>query len=146
LILANCVALFGQTRAIETHLAVLSSPDVPSATKQRLTACLQQLLREWKLKEANLPNIVVFQVSKKTAVTAAVEKKVAVRKNSVPGEATGYFELWLVGEPNAGAYVVAFENVLETHFELKPADKERDAVIARVIRRQTATVDVDEGK
>jgi hypothetical protein len=70
LILANCAALFGQTRAIETHLAVLSSSDVPSLTKQRVGSCLQQLLQAWKLNEANLPNIVVFQASRETAVTA----------------------------------------------------------------------------
>jgi hypothetical protein len=138
---------FAQSKSIDSHLAVLSSPDAPGTlAKERIGTCLQQLLRQWKLSDKALPNIVVYHVSETAASAAYVNEQVAVRKNRATSPGESYFEIWLVGEPNIRAYVLALENVLESHFALTISDDERNAVMARVTRMQDATVSAVEGK
>ena len=139
--------LVAQGRALDEKVILLTSSDAPaSLSKHQVISCFAQLAREWQVQERNLPKVVVFQVSKRAAETVHINDKLAVRKNSRVGEEPEYFELWLVGTPDARPLVVALENVLESHFQLQITDQQRNTVMARVIRVQSATVNVAEGK
>ena len=145
-LLASALAL-SQTKAIDEHITVLSSADIPHALlKQRIGSCLVELLHQWKLSDKKLPHIVVFHASKKAAVAAYVTENVSVRKNRVVGGNTDYFEIWIVGEPSVRNTIVALENILEIHYELTVKDEDRKTVMARVLRIEDATVGVEEGK
>jgi hypothetical protein len=146
-VLVICPLALPQSRSIADRITVFSSQDVPRAvSKQRVISCLQQLAHEWQLGEKDLPNIVVFNASIKDAATAYVFKRVSVRQNGFDEAESQYFEVWLVGEPNISATVLALENVLETHLALKVTGSDRDLVMARVIRMEMGTVRVEEGK
>ena len=129
--------------SIAEHVTVLSSPDAPgSISKKRVASCLRELLRQWDLRENNLPDMVIYHVSKKAAATAHVTGDVSARKNSATSDVGGYFEIWLVGEPKPDKYILALENVLERHFGLQITDQKRKEVMARVFRMQDAIVEV----
>jgi len=142
LLLVSTLAM-GQS---ERKVSLVASPDAPgSLSVHRLERCLEQLAHEWKLPEKDLPNVVVFHVSKKVADSAFVVDDVAVRRNHSGNTGGEYYELWLVGQPDR-KYVLGLQNVIEYHFGLKPTDDERATVVARVARIEDATVNVAEGK
>ena len=146
-VLATSTLLPGQSRNFDERLIILSSSDAPgSITPQRLASCLQQLVHEWSLDERALPQIMLVHASKKVALKVRVTDAIAIRKNGVHGNATEYFEIWVVGEPQLRAIVIALENVLEAHYQLHFTDAQRNTVIARVVRMQDATIDIAEGK
>lgn len=130
--------------SIGEHVTVLSSSDAPGRlSKTRVATCLLQLMRQWDLRENNLPDLVVYHVSKKAAAAAHVTGDVSARKNSSKhGEREYFFEIWLVGEPKPDKYIVALENVLESHFGFPVTDQKRKEVMARVFRMQDAIVEV----
>jgi hypothetical protein len=147
LLLSSTVLVRAQTSQTNDRLTILSSPAAPGrVSKDQIATCLQQLVREWKLTDDVLPHVVVYHVSNRAASAAYVAENIAVRRNSGSTKSDTYFEVWLVGEPNIRGYVLALQNVLETHFDLKVSDHDRAVVMARVTRMQDATVDVMEGK
>jgi hypothetical protein len=99
-----------------------------------------------KLEKSRLPKILVFQVSDEGARAANVTEKVVVRRNFSAQDATGYFELWIKGEPNLRAVIVGLETILEDHFQLVVGSEERKTVMNRVLLFQDATINVQEGK
>jgi len=128
----------------DRKVALVNSPDAPGIiTVDRLKQCFVELARQWDIPEKDLPNIVVFHVSKKTAETAFVTQETAVRRNM--GGSDAYYEVWLVGKPDL-KYVLAFQNVIEYHFTMHPSDQKRNEVVDRVARMEYATVSVQEGK
>ena len=140
-------SLFGQGGPIDKQLVVLSSSDAPGVLTQRSVAvCLKQLAQEWKADERSLPKIVIIHVSKQAAQLVSINDKIAVRKNSKVGGETEYFELWIAGEPEIRAIVLALENVLESHFQMQVTDDQRKAVMARVVLVQDSTMEVQQGK
>ncbi len=139
--------LLGQGTSVEEQLILLTSSDAPGTiTTKRLTACLQQLVHEWKLDRKNLPKLMFIHTSQKMATKVQINERIAVRKNGVPGRATEYFEVWIVGEPQLRGIVVALENVLESHYQMHISNEQRNTVMARVVRLQDATIDVQEGQ
>ncbi len=139
--------LFGQSRTVNDRLIILNSSEAPGTlTKRAVASCLAQLAHEWKVQDFDLPKIVVLHVSQNTAAKVRITEKVAVRKDSVVGRATDYYEMWIVGEPDVRAIVVALENILESQFQMNVADEQRNKVITRVIRMEDATVDVQQMK
>lgn len=142
--LALCVSLsWGQSAG---KVVLVNSPDASGVlSPERLTQCLSQLAREWELPLRDLPNVMVFHVSKEVAEAASVRKDTAVRRNSGGESGQAYYEVWLVGKPEY-KYVLALQAVLEYHFHFKPSDEQRDLIVNRVGRAQTYTVDAQEGK
>lgn len=134
---------WAQSRA---KVALVNSADAPGVVSaDRMTQCLSQLAREWNLPLKDLPNVLVFHVSKEVADTVSVREEVAVRRNSGRNPGEEYFEVWLVGKADY-KYVLALQTVLEYHFHFAPSDEERDRIVSRVGRAQTYTVDVNQGK
>lgn len=130
-----------------SELTVVTSQDIhPGLSHHRINNCLQMLARESKVDLHKLPNIVIFQVSKRAAKGAYITEEVAVRYNKASrAESGGYYEIWIVGDPKL-KYVLALENVLEDYFQLKKSDEERDQLLRRVARIEDATVNAVEGK
>jgi hypothetical protein len=129
--------------SLNEHVTVLSSPDAPgSLSKSRVTSCLRELMRQWDLRENELPDLVIYHVSKKAASTAHVKGDVSARKNSGPADGNAYFEVWLVGEPRLDKYILALENILEIHFGLQASEQKRKDVMARVYRMQDAISEI----
>ncbi len=130
--------------SINEHITVLSSSDAPGTiTKTRVASCLRELMRQWDLRENDVPDLVVYHVSKKAAAAAHVKGEVAARKNSSKwGQSEYFFEIWVVGEPKLDKYIIALENVLENHFGFQVTEQKRKEVIARVFRMQDAIVEV----
>jgi hypothetical protein len=127
-------------------VVVVASPDAPGViTGDKLTECFLRLAREWKIPQKDLPNIVVFHVSKKAAETAFVDRDTAIRRNTAGSDGSEYFEVWLVGKPEL-KYVLALQNVLEYQFGLRPTEKQRNEVVDWVGRIEDATISVQEGK
>jgi len=79
-------------------------------------------------------------------VAVSITNKIAVRQNRAVGQETDYFEVWIVGDPDMRATVVALENVLEAHFRLEGSDEERNTMMSRVFRTQDAILEVQQGK
>lgn len=129
------------------HLTLLHSSDSHHPlTEKQLKDCRDQLVKAWKLDKSDLPNIVVFQVSKDSAGAALVTEKVTVRQNYSRKDNKGYFELWINGEPNLRAVIVGLQTILERHFSLQVRDAQRTTVMNRVLLLEDATIDVSQGK
>jgi hypothetical protein len=129
------------------QVAVLSSSDASGQLSlDRLSSCYVQLAREWKVDVKALPNVIALHVSKKAAQAAGVQKKVDVRRNRSAAQDDGYYELWLVESPNLPDIVLGLDNIIEDHFRLNPPADQRKEVMSRVMRIQSATVSVYEGK
>jgi hypothetical protein len=147
LAIALLVAHFASAEPVDEHLTILSSPDAPGTlTKSRMAGCLRQLLRQWDLRETNLPDMVVYHVSKKSANTAHVNSDVSARRNRGTTGQSEYFEIWLVGDAKPEKYILALQNVLEAHFGFEVTEQKRKQVMARVFRMQEAVVEVQQGK
>src|SRR3954468_2625389 len=129
------------------HLTLLHSSDNKHfLTEKRLKECRDKLVSEWKLNKNDLPNILVFQVSKNAARAALVNEKVALRQNFSRKDGKGYFELWINDEANLRAVIVGLQTILESHFSLQIADDQRRTVMNRVFLLEEGTIDVSEGK
>lgn len=129
--------------SISEHVSVLSSSDAPGTiSKARVTSCLRELLRQWNLRESNLPDVMIYHVSKKAAAMAHVKGDVSARNNRLPSHTDAYFEIWVVGEPRPDKYIVALQNILEAHFGINPSEEKRNQILLRVFRMQDAIVEV----
>lgn len=128
-------------------IVMVSSADAAgSVSMDRVNSCLHQLVREWKQDEKELPNIVVFHVSRKAGRAAGVLDRFAVRLNRSPEHGDLYYEVWFVDEPSVNEYVVAIENVIESHFHLSPTETQRQQAMKRTAMVQSATISAYEGK
>lgn len=144
LLASSVISTLGQSDKPE--LTIVTSPDASAALSiKRLKSCLNRLAHESNLELRDLPHIVVFQVSKIAARGAYITKDVVVRRNTSGTKEEGYYEVWLVGDPKLN-YILAFENVLEDHFQLKLTDDKRAEVMKRVTMIEDATVEVAQGK
>jgi hypothetical protein len=126
--------------AVSGNLVFLESPDVKGKLpKSKLARSMAELVRALKLPLKTLPRVLVLHVSSEAGKAVGVQS-CSLRHNS--GQiADPYYELWIVGDANAGDYTAAFEQVLERHFELPMTDAERNKVIAQVVRYLDATID-----
>lgn len=125
---------------------VISSSDVKSElSADKLQECLHQLTREWKQDERMIPGVVVLVVSKRVAKAALVKGKLDIRHKHSPSGSESYDEIWLV-DPTIENYMLGLQAVVEDRFQLKLTETQRREVLLRVTRKQTATIDVSEGK
>ena len=146
--LAVANPVFPQTTPKTTRDIILfsSSDSASSVSAERLNSCFHQLAHEWKVNEKSLPQVIVFQASKRAAHTALVNKKVEVRHNRSADHTDDYYEVWLVESTSNEDFVLALSNVIEDHFQLKPTDDERRQILARMSRVQNATISALEGR
>ena len=147
--------LFASAVALAQHpsdrqdgsLILLSSPDAAGAVSiERLNSCLHQVMREWRLDVKSAPRIVVMHVSKQGALMASVTSSPAVRRNTSSDHGDVYYEVWLVDAPKISDYLVAFENVIEQHYQLTPTENERKQAMQHAARVENSTISVYEGK
>lgn len=150
LLLTSLELSFAQAspRATSGKIVLFSSADAPGVVSaDRLNSCLRQIAHDWKQNEKALPTIAVFHVSSKAAQAVGItNQRAVVRRNRSPEQADLYYELWLVDTPKAEEYVLAFENILEDHFQLNPTEDQRKEVMTRAARIQNATISAFEGK
>lgn len=125
---------------ISDNVVFLESPDAKgNFQRERINACLNQLVREMDLKDKHLPTIVVMHVSDKVGRAVGVEHT-SLRRNSERGGSDGYYEFWIVGQGQPVEYVLAVEKILEHHFHLNWSDEHRKGVMVRVMRYLNNTV------
>ena len=101
-------------------IAIVESPDaLGSCSLLQIASCMRTLTILMDLVDQPLPPVLVLHVSPKVAAAFGVDETGIIRHNRTGDfDLKSYYELWLVGQPDASNYVHALMGILEDHFLL----------------------------
>lgn len=118
---------------IADKISLLTAPKTSGCIdRDRLAYALWMLAREQNLERAELPRIVVIQISDEAAArfgSLSVSPILVDHLHHVP---YSYFVVWMVGEPKPADYVMKLQAVLQHEFQLQQTAAETQALVSRV--------------
>lgn len=105
---------------------------------EKLQQCFWHLLQQQGLSEQEPPRVLVLHVSQAEAEVAGIRDNI-VRFEAIAQGRT-YYQVWLVDKFSSAQYVVAFQAIIRQAFGLRTSALDEDAVLARVMKIQNATI------
>jgi hypothetical protein len=81
----------------------------------------------------------VLHVSKDEAAVAGIGSTF-IRYEALGETGDSYYQVWLVDEFKPIQYTVAFQTIIRQAFEVRTSQLDEEALLARVLRMQNATV------
>jgi len=120
-------------------LTVMETRDAPgNVAPEKLDECLRLTLVEMNLDGRDLPRIVVYHVSQKTADDLGVQHN-SIWKANVGGQPR--YEMWIVGKPSTFLYSYMLASILQKHSQITVDTTQLSRIVTKVERGLNATVD-----
>lgn len=135
-------AVFAES--VQPSFVVSSSNVKQPLTNERVARCIQETAEALKLRDRELPQILVLQLSPEDARKLGVANTTVVA-NRGDGPSP-FYELWIVGPNAVGDLTQGVVGVFEKHFGMSHTDSERGGIVLRIMNKLTSTVAVGELK
>ncbi len=125
---------------VRQNIKVINSSDAKGKLDtEKLQLCFWQLLEQQGLAERQPPRILIFHVSKAEAAVASVHDNI-VRVETVEVPARIYYQVWLIDEFKPAHYLVAFQAIIRSAFNISVTQERENGVLLRALRTQEATI------
>lgn len=113
---------------------VVASSDAPgSVSSIEFSSCMSNLAMLLALNDKPMPRVLVMHVSNKVAEQFGVGHPGVIRHNRCDAtDLPNYYEVWLVGAPDACDFVLAILGILEDHFLLHFSLEERQRALESI--------------
>lgn len=142
LLLATSALAQKAPQGIAEKLTVVESMDATGhLDKARLARVLWSLVNQQKLDVKLVPNIIVLHVSPEAGSAVGVSASGTARTDHCAATGKNYYQLWVLGEPQAGDYIAGLETILQHEFGLPASESELKPLLRRVLQADLATVD-----
>ncbi len=127
---------------IAAKLTLVQSADAAGHVDEgRLSRVLWALVSEQRLEVKQVPNIIVLHVPPQVGVALGIGASGTARTDHCAATGKNYYQLWILGEPNAPDYIAGLETILQHEFVLQVTDSELKSLLARVLRSDLAILD-----
>lgn len=141
--MALSIALFAQSQDREKNagrpFVVIEEPGAPGRIDaKKLDQCLGMMVRELGLEGRELPPMVIYHLSEKSAHFLGVDSSMMYVNR---GSGRLRYEMWIIGKPSNLAYSYAIENILTHEFAISMPASNREQLLRRAAEWLNATVD-----
>jgi hypothetical protein len=137
---AAICSMQAQQPASKIEFVVLEDPEASGLIdKTKIANCIHLVAHELHEEDRELPKIVVYHVSQKSADFIGIGSASTWRTR---GNGQFRYEVWLIDEPSNTAYSLAVESILEQYFSVSLGRDERAKILQHVARELNETINV----